>query len=81
MDAPQFEKLDRKLDLVLKMLAIDKLYEKKQIEQVAILTDFGMQTDEIASILGIKSSSVSAQQIQWRKRSKKATGGTSNEQE
>ena len=81
MDQPQFEKLDRKMDLVLKMLAIDKLYGKKQIEQVAILTDFGMETGEIASILGIKSSSVSAQQIQWRKRSKKVIGGASNEQE
>jgi hypothetical protein len=81
MNNVQFEKLDRKMDLVLKMLAIDKLYGKKQIEQVAILTELGMETGEIASIIGIKSSSVSAQQIQWRKRSKKPPGGTPNEQE
>lgn len=58
MDEPQFTKLERKLDLVLKMLAIDKLHGKKQIAQVAILTDFGLSTGEIASILAMKSSSV-----------------------
>jgi len=80
MDKNQFEQFGRKLDLILKMLAIDKLHEKKQIEQVAILTDFGMRPSEIASILGIKISSVSAQQIHRRKRSGKAKGGAHNEQ-
>lgn len=81
MDQVQFEKLDRKMDLLLKMLAIDKLYGRKQIEQVSILTNLGMRPSEIASVLGIKTSSVSAQQIQWRKRSKKSSGGVTNEQE
>jgi hypothetical protein len=77
MDPAQFEKLDRKMDLVLKILAMDKLQGKKQIEQVAILTSMGMRVSEIASILGIKSSSVSAQQIQWKRRSTKTgTGGS-----
>ena len=51
MDDKQFEKLGRKLDLVLKMLAIDKLGGKKQVEQVAMLSAFGFRPSEIALVL------------------------------
>ncbi len=80
MDQSQFEMVDRKMDLILKMLAIDKLYGKKQIEQVAILTSLGMRPSEIASVLGIKTSSVGAQQIHWRERSKKKEGESSEQE-
>ena len=81
MDQPQFERLDRKMDLVLKMLAIDKLHGKKQVDQVAILTNFGMRPSEIASVLGIKTENVTAQKAQIKKRSRKLGGGPPDEQE
>ena len=62
MEREQFDRLDRKIDLVLKLLAIDKLYGKKLIEQVEILTRFGMRASEIASILGTTTENITAQQ-------------------
>jgi len=71
VEPEQFEILTRKLDLILKLLALDKLHGKKQIEQVAILTDFGMRPSEIAAVLGLETSNVTAQQAQLKTRPRK----------
>ena len=60
--------VERKLDLVLKLLAIDKLYGKSLIEQVEILTRFGIEAPEIASILGTSADNVRASKSNLRKR-------------
>lgn len=60
--------MERKLDLVLKLLAVDKLYGKKQVEQIDILTHFGVKASEIASILGTTTENVTGQQSRLRKR-------------
>jgi hypothetical protein len=64
----QFNKLDRKIDLIMKLLAIDKLYGKKLIDQVEILTRFGMRPSEIGSILGTTTENIGSQQSKLRKR-------------
>jgi transcriptional regulator len=80
MDKDQFEQLNRKLDLVMKMLAVDKLYGKKQIEQVTILNSFGMRPSEIADILGIRTQNVTAQLAHVKRKASRSRGET-NEQE
>jgi hypothetical protein len=60
--------LDRKIDLMLKLLALDKLYGKTLIEQVDILTNVGMEAPEIATILGTTPENVRAQKSRLRKR-------------
>ena len=62
------ERLERKLDLVLKMLAIDRLYGKTLTEQVDILTQFGINSSDIATILGTKADVVGALQRRLKKR-------------
>lgn len=71
VEPEQFGILTRKLDLILKLLALDKLHGKKQIEQVAILTDFGMRPSEIATLLGLETSNVTTQLAQLRTRRRK----------
>ncbi len=61
-------KVERKLDLVLKLLAIDKLYGKTLIEQVDILSRFGVEAPEIASILNTTTDNVWAQKSRLKKR-------------
>jgi len=63
-----YGKLERKLDLILKLLALDKLYGKPLIEQVEVLTRFGIEAPEIASILGTKSANVRAAKSDLKKR-------------
>jgi hypothetical protein len=65
-------KLDRKLDLILKLLAIDKLYGKKLIDQVEILDHFGIEAPEIATILGTSGDNVRAQRSKLKKRQEEA---------
>ena len=64
----KYGQLNRKIDLVLKLLALDKLYGKTLIEQVDILTNVGMEAPEIATILGTTPENVRAQISRLRKR-------------
>ena len=64
----RYGQLNRKIDLVLKLLALDKLYGKTLIEQVDILTNVGMEAPEIATILGTTPENVRAQKSRLRKR-------------
>jgi len=75
MDKDQFEQLSKKLDLILRMLAVDKLYGKKQIEQVKILSDFGFRTSEIAVVLGKELSTITGQLSRLKKGSTKVKQG------
>jgi hypothetical protein len=68
MEDKQFEELCSKLDLVLKILAIDKLSGKKQVEQVAMLTDFGFRPSEIAVVLGRKTNEITSILSKMKKR-------------
>jgi hypothetical protein len=62
--------LESKLDLILKLLAVDKLYGKALVDQVEILTKFGIEAPEIASILGTKPANVRAAKSDLKKRGK-----------
>ena len=64
----RYGQLNRKIDLVLKLLALDKLYGKTLIEQVDILTNVGMEAPEIATILGTTPENVRAQKSRLKKR-------------
>lgn len=61
-------RVERKLDLILKMLAIDKPYGKTLIEQVDIMNRFGFEAPEIAAILGTSQENVRAQKSRLKKR-------------
>jgi DNA-directed RNA polymerase specialized sigma24 family protein len=64
----EFASLERKLDLILKLLAIDKLSEKTLIEQVELLDRFGFEAPEIALILNTSADNVRAQKSRVRRR-------------
>ena len=51
--------------------ALDKLHGKKQIEQVAMLTDFRMRPSDIAALLGLETRNVTAQLAQLKTRPRK----------
>lgn len=69
----EFASLERKLDLMLKLLAIDKLSEKTLIEQVELLDRFGFEAPEIALVLNTSGENVRAQKSRIRKRQGAAT--------
>jgi len=75
MEDKQVERLFAKLDLILKILAIDKLSGKKQVEQVALLTDFGFRPSEIATVLGRKPTEITSVLAKMKKRSAPARAG------
>jgi hypothetical protein len=63
-------RLERKFDLMLKLLAIDRLKGMSQIDQVDLLDRYGFQAPEIASVLNITGESVRAQKSKAKKRRK-----------
>jgi hypothetical protein len=69
MEDKQFERLFARLDLILKLLAVDKLSGKKQVEQVALLTDFGFRPSEIAIVLARKPTEITSILSKMKKRS------------
>jgi len=68
MEDKQVERLCAKLDLILKIIAIDKLSGKKQVQQVAMLTDFGFRPSEIAVVLGRKPKEITSVLSKMKKR-------------
>ena len=76
MEDKQIERLFARLDLILKLLAIDKLSGKKQVEQVALLTEFGFRPSEIAIVLARKPSEITSILSKMKKRSNSRARGT-----
>lgn len=71
MDKNQFDEFNKKLDLILRMLAVDKLQGKKQVEQVKILSDFGFRPSEIATVLGRELSTITGQLSRLKRAARK----------
>ena len=58
MDNQQFEKLMKKIDLLVKLTSLSVIGNKKFKEQVRILDALGLKPKEIAKILGKTSNQV-----------------------
>jgi hypothetical protein len=71
MESKQFEQLKNRLNLILKMLALDKLSDKKIIDQVAVLTEFGFRPSEIATVLSREANDITSIQARIKKRKMK----------
>jgi len=52
MEDKQFKELINKLDILIKLNAINIIKDKKYREQVKILSSYGFKPNEIAEILG-----------------------------
>jgi hypothetical protein len=51
MDAKQFEELSKKMDILIKLTALNAVTSKSLSEQVATLTGIGFKASEVAFIL------------------------------
>lgn len=67
----QFEELCEKLDILIKITAIDALKERTLTDQVEILSAIGLQPKEIAAILGTDPDTVSVLKSRVKKRKAK----------
>lgn len=71
MDDKQFDHVKNRLDLIVKLLALEKLSGKTLTEQVSILTDFGVRPSEIATVLNRKLAEITSLQVRLKRRSRK----------
>lgn len=70
MDDKQFNEINKKLDTISRLLALNIVGNKKFIEQVGMLSSAGLQPKEIAALLGKTPANVSVQLNRLRKRAK-----------
>jgi Holliday junction resolvasome RuvABC DNA-binding subunit len=69
MDEKQFEDLKNRLDMIVKLLALDKLSGKKVVDQVSALTQLGFRPSEIAIVLNRKAKDITSIQAKMKKSS------------
>lgn len=67
MDKEQIAWLDHKLDLILRIMAMEKLQGKTQTEQVKMLTELGLRPSEISSVTGIDIHTITARLAERKK--------------
>ncbi len=68
---PTITEISTKLDQAIRLLAISVISEKKQRDQIAILSRAGLDRHEIAEILGTTPGTVSVELSIFKKHSKK----------
>jgi len=69
----QFEELSEKLDMLIKLTAMNALRERTLTDQVEILSAIGLEPKEIATILGSDPATISTLKSRAKKkRTKKA---------
>ncbi|RLI40315.1 hypothetical protein DRO69_13060 [Candidatus Bathyarchaeota archaeon] len=68
MSEKTLEKILKKMDVLIKLVAINMLKNKNLTEQVEILSEIGLQPKQIASILGTDSSTVRTLKSRVKKR-------------
>jgi transcriptional regulator len=73
MSNNQFKILSEKLDVLIKLTAINALKGKSLTEQVEILSEIGLQPKNIATILGTDRKTVSTLKGRTKKRKSKKT--------
>ena len=71
MNENQFEAISRKLDLRVRLTALSYAAEKKQQEQIMMLSAAGFQPKEIAEILGTTANTVRVALSTMRKKNKR----------
>lgn len=71
MSKPQFDILVEKLDILIKLTAINVLKDKNKTEQVEFLTNLGFQPKEIALIVGTTRGTVKSLRRRLKARTKK----------
>lgn len=68
MSEKQFEELSKRLDILIKLTAINALKDKNLTEQVEILSSIDLQPKQIATILGTDPSVISSLKSRVKKR-------------
>ena len=58
MEKQQFEQISTKLDVIIKLLALNAVQDKELRTQVLMLSSFGFQPKQIADVLGKTPNSV-----------------------
>lgn len=82
MSDKQFRELSKKMDILIKITAIDALKERTLTDQVEILSAIGLQPKEIAAILGTDPGTVSVLKTRVKKRKgKRETAKDESKQE
>ena len=64
----QESEISHKLDIIIKLLALDQLKGKEVGEQIVFLSSIGISNKEIASTLNKSQNTVNATLSQWRKK-------------
>ena len=64
----QESEISHKLDVIIKLLALDQLKGKEVGEQIVFLSNIGISNKEIATILNKSQNTVNATLSQWRKK-------------
>jgi len=68
MTKDQFEEILKKIDVLTRLLAISLVSEKKQQDQIIILSKIGIQPKEIAEMLGTTPNTVRVTLSKMRKK-------------
>jgi len=68
MDNNQFGQIMNRLDLILRLLALEKLSGKKVTEQISALTGLGFRPSEIALVLNRKAKDITSIQSKMKRR-------------
>lgn len=81
VDENQFQILSGKMDIIIKLLALNTVKGKELKEQVGLLSSSGFQSKDIADILGRKSSHVRVILHRLRKESEKREAEVTTEEQ
>jgi hypothetical protein len=76
MSKPQFDMLVEKLDILIKLTAMNVLRDKNKTEQIGFLTSLGFQPKEIALIVGTTKGTVRSLRRRLKARTKKESDET-----
>lgn len=82
-DSPEIEVLrsiDKKMDSVIKLLALNSVKDKDEPEQIKILTSLGLTSEEIGTSLGLSAGTVRWHLHNMKNKRKSKSGGKDGKQ-
>lgn len=65
--------IEKKLDVIIRLLAMPMLEGKNQTQRILFLADMGLDSDEMATIVGVPKTTIAARLSEARKRVGAAT--------
>jgi len=74
MSEKSLEVIEAKLDLLIRLTALGLVAEKKQVEQIELLSSAGFQPKDVADILGTSSNTVRVRLSNMRSQRRKKSG-------